>query len=209
VRRAADAAGGFVYQRHPSAVATLVQLQWVNNGFAAMFGKGCPMDSDNEAFITKLAQTSPAPDKKPDPYAELRQALFNSFRPKVKSPPVWPRPWPWIYGGLWCPVGSFWRRWVAKLACGDAAVCFDPISGQGIFSALYGGMMAGRAISDTLNGAKARLNEYSKRLENVRRLYVARSRAIYRSELAGSLNPSGRSLARKSSYRRCVYLMGA
>jgi flavin-dependent dehydrogenase len=68
------------------------------------------------------------------------------------------------------------------LACGDAAVSFDPISGQGIFSALYGGMMAGRTISDTLNGGKARLNEYSKRLENVRRLYVTRSCAIYRSE---------------------------
>jgi hypothetical protein len=81
-------------------------LQWVNNGFAAMFGKGCPMDFDNEAFIAKLAQ-APDPDTKSDPYVELRQALLNSFRPsypKVKSPPVWPRPWPWIYGDAF---GSF------------------------------------------------------------------------------------------------------
>ena len=34
----------------------LSNLQWVNKGFATMFGKGCPMDFDNDEFIAKLAQ---------------------------------------------------------------------------------------------------------------------------------------------------------
>jgi flavin-dependent dehydrogenase len=68
------------------------------------------------------------------------------------------------------------------IACGDAALSFDPISGQGIFSALYGGMTAGRAIDQALNGRNTILQEYSKRLENIRRVYVARCRAVYRSE---------------------------
>src|SRR6202043_3210620 len=78
----------------------LSNLQWVNKGFATMFGKGCPMDFDDDGFIARLAQT-PDPATKSDPFAELRQMIFNSFRPsypKVKVPPVWPHVWPWIYG---------------------------------------------------------------------------------------------------------------
>jgi L-Lysine epsilon oxidase N-terminal/L-lysine epsilon oxidase C-terminal domain len=84
----------------------LSDLQWVNKGFAAMFGKGGPMDFASDAFIAKLAQT-PDPATKSDPFAELRQVIFNSFRPshpKVNQPPTWPRLWPWIYGDAF---GSF------------------------------------------------------------------------------------------------------
>jgi L-lysine epsilon oxidase-like protein len=71
-----------------------------------MYGKGCPMDFDNDAFIAKLA-TKPDPTTKVDPYAELRQAIYNSFRPPqptVNEPVVWPHVWPWIYGDAF---GSF------------------------------------------------------------------------------------------------------
>jgi L-Lysine epsilon oxidase N-terminal/L-lysine epsilon oxidase C-terminal domain len=84
----------------------LSNLQWVNKGFATMFGAGGPMDFGSDEFIAKLAQT-PDPTTKSDPFAELRQVIFNSFRPsfpKVKEPPVWPRAWPWIYGDSF---GSF------------------------------------------------------------------------------------------------------
>lgn len=84
----------------------LSNLQWVNQGFAAMYGKGCPMDFESDAFITKLA-TRPDPVTKADPYAELRQAIYNSFRPPqptVSEPVVWPHVWPWIYGDAF---GSF------------------------------------------------------------------------------------------------------
>lgn len=82
----------------------LSNLQWVNKGFATMFGKGCPMDFDNDEFIRRLAQP---PDAKSDPFGELRQMIFNSFRPfypKVKVPLIWPHVWPWIYGDAY---GSF------------------------------------------------------------------------------------------------------
>ena len=81
-------------------------LQWVNKGFATMFGRGCPMDFENPEFIAKLGR-KPDPVTKSDPYAELRQVIFNSFRPsfpKVDEPPLWPHPWPWIYGDSY---GSF------------------------------------------------------------------------------------------------------
>ncbi len=58
----------------------LSNLQWVNKGFAAVYGKGCPLDFHNDDFIRKLAQ-KPASPGGADPYAELRQAIANSFRP--------------------------------------------------------------------------------------------------------------------------------
>ncbi|WP_375414198.1 LodA/GoxA family CTQ-dependent oxidase [uncultured Bradyrhizobium sp.] len=81
-------------------------LQWVNKGFATLFGRGCPMDFDNPDFIAKLGR-KPDPATRSDPYAELRQVIFNSFRPsfpRVDEPPLWPHPWPWIYGDSY---GSF------------------------------------------------------------------------------------------------------
>src|SRR5262249_49603904 len=33
----------------------LSNLQWVNQGFASMYGKGCPMDFGSDDFIAKLA----------------------------------------------------------------------------------------------------------------------------------------------------------
>lgn len=75
------------------------------------------------------------------------------------------------------------------IACGDAALSFDPISGQGIFSALYSGMTAAHAVEDALNGSNERFDEYSRRLEQVRRIYVARVRAVYRSEFRWKEGP--------------------
>jgi len=68
------------------------------------------------------------------------------------------------------------------LACGDAAMSFDPISAQGIVSALHSGMMAGMAIHGILEGDPAVLNRYNSRLEEIRRIYWSRCRNIYQSE---------------------------
>ncbi len=84
----------------------LSNLQWVNQGFATLYGKGRPMDFESDDFIAKLA-TKPDPVTKSDPYAELRQVIYNSFRPPqptVSEPVVWPHVWPWIYGDAF---GSF------------------------------------------------------------------------------------------------------
>lgn len=80
----------------------LTNLQWVNQGFAAMFGKGCPMDFSDDVFIAKLAQT-PNPTTRTDPFAELRQVIFDAFRP-FDTTVEEPRLWPWIYGDAF---GSF------------------------------------------------------------------------------------------------------
>lgn len=70
-------------------------------------------------------------------------------------------------------------RW---LACGDAALAFDPVSGQGIFAALYSGMMAARAIVAALSGEPRAIAEYVERLERLRRSYRAQWQQTYRSE---------------------------
>ncbi|MCU1305991.1 MAG: fad dependent oxidoreductase [Acidobacteriaceae bacterium] len=74
------------------------------------------------------------------------------------------------------------------LACGDAAMSFDPISAQGIVSALHSGMMAGMAIHGILEGDPTALNSYNSRLEDIRRIYLSRCRSIYQSETRWSNN---------------------
>ena len=81
-------------------------LQWVNKGFAAYFGKGCPMDFSNPSLLAKLS-FKPEQATDPDPYSELRRAILHSFRPlkpSVAEPVTWPHIWPWIYGDAF---GSF------------------------------------------------------------------------------------------------------
>ena len=78
----------------------LSNLQWVNKGYATMFGKGCPMDFHDPDFIGRLAY-KPASTADGDGYQELRQSIYNMFRPLapvVAEPVVWPHVWPWIYG---------------------------------------------------------------------------------------------------------------
>ncbi len=78
----------------------LSNLQWVNKGFATMYGQGCPMDFEDPAFIEKLAH---CPASGTDPYAELRQQVYNAFRPSNNMVND-PRTWPWLYGDAY---GSF------------------------------------------------------------------------------------------------------
>ncbi|HEY2393098.1 MAG TPA: NAD(P)/FAD-dependent oxidoreductase [Candidatus Angelobacter sp.] len=68
------------------------------------------------------------------------------------------------------------------LACGDAAMSFDPISSQGIMSALHTGMTAAAAVHAALAGDAIALNSYTNRLEEIRRTYSLRCRTIYQSE---------------------------
>jgi len=68
------------------------------------------------------------------------------------------------------------------IACGDAAMSFDPLSSQGIFSALHGGMTVGWAVAAALDGQHEAIASYAARLEEIRRIYLMRLRTIYRSE---------------------------
>jgi 2-polyprenyl-6-methoxyphenol hydroxylase-like FAD-dependent oxidoreductase len=62
------------------------------------------------------------------------------------------------------------------LCVGDAASCFDPVSGQGIFKALRGGIFATYAIADALRGGDQGPVERF-------RSFVAREFATYRETL--------------------------
>ena len=68
------------------------------------------------------------------------------------------------------------------IACGDAALSFDPVSSQGLFSAIHGGMTAARAVVGALQDDTSQSRAYSDRLETIRRIYLARWRTLYRNE---------------------------
>jgi flavin-dependent dehydrogenase len=67
------------------------------------------------------------------------------------------------------------------LACGDAALAFDPLSSQGILSALYGGMLASQAVLKELSGIPA-TEEYESKLTAIWHTYQGRAMSIYREE---------------------------
>jgi flavin-dependent dehydrogenase len=70
-------------------------------------------------------------------------------------------------------------QWVA---CGDAAVSFDPLSGQGLYSAIHGGMTAGQSVNRALDGTARSVLAYTQRVEQVWQIYSQRLRETYRSE---------------------------
>jgi flavin-dependent dehydrogenase len=63
------------------------------------------------------------------------------------------------------------------LACGDAALSFDPLSSQGLLTALYSGKLASDFISQQLKGKGD--DSYRFELMNVWRIYSARVKAFY------------------------------
>ncbi len=64
------------------------------------------------------------------------------------------------------------------LATGDAALSYDPLSSQGILTALYAGMRAGEALAAHLGGDAEALAGYGARLEEIHRAYQ-RNRTTY------------------------------
>ncbi|WCN13679.1 hypothetical protein GV054_12035 [Marinomonas mediterranea] len=75
----------------------LSNLQWVNKGFAAMFGSGAQMNFDDDTLIAKLSKKPSLINPDIDPFGELRNLLLNSFRPNQVEFND-PRLWPWLYG---------------------------------------------------------------------------------------------------------------
>ncbi len=74
------------------------------------------------------------------------------------------------------PVGEGW------IAAGDAALSFDPLSSQGLFNALYTGLMAARAAERTLSGDADALEDYAADLAGIGTAYGAHLRAWYGME---------------------------
>jgi flavin-dependent dehydrogenase len=68
------------------------------------------------------------------------------------------------------------------LLAGDAAMTWDPLSGQGICNALESGMKAGTAVDAALRGDDAPLNAYSKWMQERFKQYVTARYRYYSAE---------------------------
>lgn len=75
------------------------------------------------------------------------------------------------------------------VAVGDAALAFDPLSAQGILTALYTGMLAGRAIDDELELRDGAREAYCSRLETIRAAYLHHRAQAYVRERRWPLSP--------------------
>lgn len=75
----------------------LSELQWVNKGFLALFGAGAPMNFNDRELMKKLAYVPMDTTMYPDPYAELRRTVYNSFRP-TNTNTAEVAAWPPLYG---------------------------------------------------------------------------------------------------------------
>ena len=65
------------------------------------------------------------------------------------------------------------------LAVGDAAASFDPLSSQGIYQALAGGLEAGSAIAEWLDGDTTGLNSYAGAVQSRFDEYLANRSYLY------------------------------
>ena len=108
------------------------------------------------------------------------QALNETIHIKTRFPPAsfTTRLAPIEAGGA-CLSQFSGEGW---LACGDAALSFDPISGQGMLAAIHQGALASDCIADALDGGTTPLGEYSSRLDQLRKLYSQRHREVYLRE---------------------------
>ncbi|MHC2627334.1 flavin-dependent dehydrogenase [Bradyrhizobium huanghuaihaiense] len=80
--------------------------------------------------------------------------------------------------GSWlAPVAG--DGWVA---CGDAALSFDPCAGQGLLSALKGGMAAADAVALALEGDMDQMGAYVAQVAEARRIYRQRVQVHYAQE---------------------------
>jgi flavin-dependent dehydrogenase len=68
------------------------------------------------------------------------------------------------------------------LAAGDAGASFDPLSSQGILTALYSGLKAGQAIGSHLSGNQRALRDYAARIDSVYDAYVSNRSLFYAYE---------------------------
>ncbi|MFG2339866.1 tryptophan 7-halogenase [Streptomyces yangpuensis] len=71
-----------------------------------------------------------------------------------------------VHGGGW-------------VAAGDAAAAFDPLSSQGILTALYTGMRAGQAVHDHLDGDRTAFTRYAAELDTITAVHLRNRRTFY------------------------------
>ncbi|MFK0259863.1 NAD(P)/FAD-dependent oxidoreductase [Streptomyces angustmyceticus] len=74
-------------------------------------------------------------------------------------------------------------------AAGDAAAAFDPLSSQGILTALYTGLSAGRAVHARLQGDRAALPRYAAQVTTARAAYRQGHRTVHAQETRWTDHP--------------------
>ncbi|MFI9203157.1 FAD-dependent monooxygenase [Streptomyces sp. NPDC053048] len=97
-----------------------------------------------------------------------RAARTRHLRARLHGyvPPAATPRWTAAHGLRLCPAaGAGW------IAAGDAALAFDPLSSQGILTALHTGAQAGRAVDALLRGAADALAAYSAFLDGIADAY--------------------------------------
>jgi flavin-dependent dehydrogenase len=68
------------------------------------------------------------------------------------------------------------------IAAGDAAAAYDPVSAQGILTALYSGVAAGRSALRALDGDTSALDAYGDRMATIYETYLRRRAHYYGGE---------------------------
>lgn len=68
------------------------------------------------------------------------------------------------------------------IAVGDAAVSFDPLSSQGIFTALFTGLIAAETLNDKLSDDSKSLSEYKDRVSAIYDAYLQNRLTYYQQE---------------------------
>lgn len=104
------------------------------------------------------------------------EAHHYRFRTNIKAAPA-------NSARLGCSTGRCW------LAVGDAALSFDPVSSQGILTALFTGMKAGYALAAKLSGNDDAISDYDKRLAIIYEAYLQNRLAYYRLEKRWATRP--------------------
>ncbi|MEU1287672.1 FAD-dependent monooxygenase [Kitasatospora sp. NPDC005856] len=121
-------------------------------------------------------------DLTPPGHEEFRHLLRRTHHvaPRTAAHPRPPVPAPRRAPADSChlddPVGDGW------LAVGDAATAFDPISSQGILTALHTGMTGARALNAHLDGDPAALDTYRTNVHALLAAYRRNHHTVYEQE---------------------------
>lgn len=107
-------------------LARLTGLQWVNSGFASVFGVNAPFDFTKPQLIDKIAKIHGGQS---DVYAPLRRRILRAFRPQGDDGGNDAASWPWIYGDgfdippslpqIYLPMPPRWSAILERWSRGD------------------------------------------------------------------------------------------
>jgi len=88
-------------------------------------------------------------------------------------------------------------RWIAA---GDAAMSFDPLSSQGILTAIYSGTRAARALLARLDGDETAIAAYNAGLDSIYSVYLDHQRTYYQLERRWPHRPFWKARADRTSH---------